>query len=140
MSTCFIIPACLKRSLQKDSNFHASLHSHLKRACLPFHHTGFCLLCRDDWTRTSDLMLPKHAYYQLYYIPILCVIQKGLEPLTRNLAYHYSFHYQISTAFLKYFRSPPPPHYPIYFKRTSKFVCSLDFVLTIFISELRQFP
>ena len=27
------------------------------------------LFCRDDRIRTCDLMLPKHAYYQLYYIP-----------------------------------------------------------------------
>ena len=28
----------------------------------------FCL-CRDSQTRTDDLLLPKQAYYQLYYIP-----------------------------------------------------------------------
>ena len=29
---------------------------------------------RDDWTRTSDLMLPKHACYQLHNIPNLLFV------------------------------------------------------------------
>ena len=30
---------------------------------------GTVCLCRDSQTRTDDLLLPKQAYYQLYYIP-----------------------------------------------------------------------
>lgn len=38
---------------------------------LPWYYSEVCTLhCRDDRTRTCDLMVPNHAYYQLYYIPV----------------------------------------------------------------------
>ena len=37
---------------------------------------GTVCLCRDSQTRTDDLLLPKQAYYQLYYIPFFFGLQK----------------------------------------------------------------
>ena len=39
---------------------------------------------RDGGTRTHDLVLPKHAYYQLYYTPIINISMNKKNPTLSN--------------------------------------------------------
>ena len=50
---------------EQDSNLHASRHTHLKRARLPFRHLGFSWA--ENETRTRDPNLGKVMLYQLSY-------------------------------------------------------------------------
>ncbi len=50
---------------EQDSNLHASRHTHLKRARLPFRHLG--RLRAENGTRTRDPDLGKVVLYQLSY-------------------------------------------------------------------------
>ena len=59
---------------EQDSNLHASQHSHLKRARLPFRHLGnihsFKQIRAANETRTRDPNLGKVMLYQLSYCRI----------------------------------------------------------------------
>lgn len=60
-------PRCLFMSQILDLN-HSSRFQGEYATCLQH----ICdMSCRDDRTRTYNLMLPKHPFYQLNYIPIL---------------------------------------------------------------------
>ncbi len=61
---------------EQDSNLHASRHTHLKRARLPFRHLGICFSLStlaafqqraENETRTRDPNLGKVMLYQLSY-------------------------------------------------------------------------
>ena len=53
---------------EQDSNLHASRHTHLKRARLPFRHLG--IRRAENETRTRDPNLGKVMLYQLSYFRI----------------------------------------------------------------------
>ncbi len=49
---------------EQDSNLHASQHSHLKRARLPFRHLGFLLLrCK-----VNNIFLKKMHFSQFFFV------------------------------------------------------------------------
>ncbi len=66
---------------EQDSNLHASRHTHLKRARLPFRHLGLRIMQpavytgAENGTRTRDPNLGKVVLYQLSYfrIDIYCM-------------------------------------------------------------------
>ena len=77
---------------------------------------------RDSRTRTCDLVLPKHAYYQLYYIPLnLLTAFNGCNPALDILYFHrivpelHQLHIQflqflVFTFFFCHFFSIKKPH------------------------------
>ena len=85
---------------EQDSNLHASRHTHLKRARLPFRHLG--ILCNtlvtthkiwfsgaEEETRTRDPHRVIDMLYQLSYFRkyLLCLKQMILELTRRNCDY-----------------------------------------------------
>ena len=48
---------------EQDSNLHASQHSHLKRARLPFRHLGFCSAKLGFFGGLSKCFFPFYAFF-----------------------------------------------------------------------------
>ncbi len=79
------------RCPEQDSNLHASQHSHLKRARLPFRHLGFCVaklgykkeICKENpciFLRFAPMVLSRRALLSLFYSH--SIVAGGLDEMS----------------------------------------------------------